>query len=234
MYEIKAFPYDGAVDADGHVLEPAWLWEHYLEDRYQERALRIGVDEDGLERLELDGRPSERTTKGFLGLLGAMGEQDPRPGPDRRYMDNIPYGAGDANERLALLEKEHLDAALLIRRLGCSGVRGHRRELSPGYTRAYNGGSPTSAESGGGRAVAILSCSIRRRGDELRRASPTVAAVGSWPRSRTQVGHGHPITTPVLRPRARCPDGVLPPLSRWVHARALDGFGRASQFTTTS
>jgi len=30
VYEIKAFPYDGAIDADGHVLEPAWLWEHYL------------------------------------------------------------------------------------------------------------------------------------------------------------------------------------------------------------
>jgi len=26
MYEIKRFPYDGAIDADGHVLEPAWLW----------------------------------------------------------------------------------------------------------------------------------------------------------------------------------------------------------------
>ena len=62
-YEIKRFPYDGTVDADGHVLEPAWLWEHYLDDRYQDKAMGIGVDERGLEFLQLDGKPSTRTIK---------------------------------------------------------------------------------------------------------------------------------------------------------------------------
>ncbi len=33
-YEIIRFPYDGTIDADGHVLEPAWLWEEYLEERF--------------------------------------------------------------------------------------------------------------------------------------------------------------------------------------------------------
>ncbi len=32
-YEIVRFPYSGAIDADGHVLEPATLWEDYLEER---------------------------------------------------------------------------------------------------------------------------------------------------------------------------------------------------------
>ena len=40
-YEIVRFPYDGTVDADGHLLEPAGLWEEYLEERYRDRALRI-------------------------------------------------------------------------------------------------------------------------------------------------------------------------------------------------
>ena len=30
-YEILRFPYPGTIDADGHVLEPADLWEDYLE-----------------------------------------------------------------------------------------------------------------------------------------------------------------------------------------------------------
>src|SRR5215212_2970781 len=107
-YEIKPFPYDGAVDADGHVLEPAWLWEEYLESKYADRAIRVEVDSDGLEYLSLDGRPSEKTVKGVLGLMGAMGDDTAVPGPDRKYMDNIPYGAADPNERLALLDKEHL------------------------------------------------------------------------------------------------------------------------------
>ena len=46
-YEIVRFPYDGTIDADGHVLEPATLWAEYLENQYQSRAMRIDVDEDG-------------------------------------------------------------------------------------------------------------------------------------------------------------------------------------------
>src|SRR5512143_2730992 len=106
MYEIKRFPYDGTVDADGHILEPAGLWEQYLERAYVDRALRIKADPDGLEYLEINGRPSERTVKGVLGLMGAMGDADARPSPERRYMDHIPYGAGNPVERLALLDQE--------------------------------------------------------------------------------------------------------------------------------
>lgn len=83
-YEIVRFPDGGTIDADGHVLEPADLWEDYLEARYRERALRIRVDEDGLEYLEIDGCKSERTNHGSLGMLGAMGELEARPSPDRR------------------------------------------------------------------------------------------------------------------------------------------------------
>jgi len=32
-YEIRKFPYDGTVDADGHILEPPDLWEHYREKK---------------------------------------------------------------------------------------------------------------------------------------------------------------------------------------------------------
>jgi len=113
MYEIKRFPHNGAVDADGHVLEPAWLWERYLERRYAERAIRIKTDGDGLEYLELNGQPSKRTVKGVLGLMGAMGDETAQPSPERRYMDHIPYGAGDAAERVALLDRERLEVALI-------------------------------------------------------------------------------------------------------------------------
>ena len=81
-YEIVRFPYDGTIDADGHVLEPATLWEEYLEARHRERALRIRVDDDGLEYLEIDGKPSERSNRGSLGLLGAMGDAAARPSPE--------------------------------------------------------------------------------------------------------------------------------------------------------
>ena len=59
---MKALPrleFDGAVDADGHILEPPDLWERYLEPAYRARALRIRRADNGLENLEIDGRPSK-------------------------------------------------------------------------------------------------------------------------------------------------------------------------------
>ena len=238
MYEIKAFPYDGAIDADGHVLEPAWLWEHYLEERYQERALRIGVDENGLERLELDGRPSERTTRGVLGLLGAMGEHDARPGPDRRYMDNIPYGAGDANERMALLEKEHLDAALLYPTIGllweCELTDA---ELSLAYTRAYNRWIADFCRESGGRLVAIAHLSLldpEGAADELRRAVAD-GCRGAFvaPFTHTRLAHGHPDHDVLWRTAVELdvPVAIHPTFEPvWCTPIRFDGFGRASEF----
>ena len=55
-YEIKRLPFGGAVDADGHVCEPANLWEDYLEARYKPRAIRVKRDKDGWEYVEADGR----------------------------------------------------------------------------------------------------------------------------------------------------------------------------------
>jgi uncharacterized protein len=52
-YEIKKFSHPGTIDADGHILEPPDLWENYLEQKYQHRALRIGVDDAGYEYLEI-------------------------------------------------------------------------------------------------------------------------------------------------------------------------------------
>ncbi len=138
-YEIVRFPHPGTIDADGHVLEPPSLWEDYLEERYKSRAMRIQVAEDGFEYLEINGKPSERTTHGSLGMLGAMGELDARPSPERRYADTIPFGAGDPGERIELLERENLEKAVLYPTLGllweCEVTD---PEITLAYQRAYN------------------------------------------------------------------------------------------------
>ena len=112
-YEIKRFPYDGTIDADGHVLEPPDLWETYLENEFKERALRIKVDDVGLEYLEINGTPSKFTSKGSLGIMGAMGEENLMPSPDRRYADSMPFGACNASDRISLMDQENLECVLL-------------------------------------------------------------------------------------------------------------------------
>ena len=153
-YEIKRFPYDGTIDADGHVLEPADLWENYLPDKYKHRAMRIALDDEGYEYLEIDGRPSRRSRKGSLGLLGAMGEEDQRPSPERRYSDSMPFGACDTRERLSLLDQENLDKSLLYPTLGLLWEwELTDPELSLAYATAYNRWIADFCRDSGGRLV---------------------------------------------------------------------------------
>jgi uncharacterized protein len=76
MHATKRLAHSGAVDADGHILEPPDLWERYLEPKYRDRALRIVWDENGLEELTIGGARSHMSRKGFPSTLGAMGAPD--------------------------------------------------------------------------------------------------------------------------------------------------------------
>jgi predicted TIM-barrel fold metal-dependent hydrolase len=132
----------GAVDADGHILEPPDLWERYLEPRHRDRALRIVLDERGLEELEIGGQRSAMSRRGFPSTLGAMGDPELgalRNDPARTYLGEAPYGSMDPKERLALLDAEGIDAVVLYTTIGLLWeAELDDPELSQAYTRAYN------------------------------------------------------------------------------------------------
>jgi predicted TIM-barrel fold metal-dependent hydrolase len=142
MHETKRLSFDGAVDADGHILEPPDLWETYLEPRYRDRALRIVRDDDGLEALEIGGKPSMMSRRGFPSTLGAMGDPDLRAmqlDPERTYLSEAPFGSMDPGERLEVLDAEGIDAAILYTTIGLLWeAELDDPELSQAYTRAYN------------------------------------------------------------------------------------------------
>jgi len=196
-YEIKRFPFDGTVDADGHILEPPDLWENYLEAKFKPRALRIGVDDDGFEYLEIDGNPSKRSRKGSLGLLGAMGDEDMRPRPDRRYADNMPFGSCDPDERVQLMEQENLDYCLLYPTIGLLWeVELTDPELSLAYCRAYNRWIADFCRNSGGRLVPIAQLTlldVEGSVAELKRAVKD-GVKGAWvnPFNHNRVIHGAP------------------------------------------
>ncbi len=195
-YQVQRFPFPGTIDADGHVLEPAWLWEQYLEARYRPRALRIRSDARGLEYLEIDGRPSERTHSGALGLMGAMGDQGARPGPDRRYMEQIPFGAGDPKQRLDLLDQEHLEKCVLYPTIGLLWeCELDDPELTLAYQRAYNRWIADFCRDSGGRLVPIAQLNLldpEAAATELERAVRDGCRGGFvCPFTHTKKPHGH-------------------------------------------
>ena len=143
MHVTQRLSFDGAVDADGHILEPPDLWETYLEPKYRDRALRLVPDEHGLEELEIGGARSKMSRKGFPSTLGAMGDPDlardaarPRTHLPRRSAVRQHGSRASASRcstprastpsvlytTIGLLWEAELDDA----------------ELSQAYTRAYN------------------------------------------------------------------------------------------------
>lgn len=211
-YEIKRFPYEGTVDADGHILEPPDLWETYLEEKYRARALRIQVDNDGYEYLEINGQPSKRSRKGSLGLLGAMGEENMRPSPDRRYADNFPFGASDARDRLSLMEQENLEYSLLYPTLGLLWeVELTDPELSLAYCRAYNRWIADFCRDSGGKLVPIAQLTlldVEGSVQELERAVKD-GCRGAWvnPFNHNRVIHGASAHDPLF---AKCVELDVP------------------------
>ena len=96
IHEAHRIAEDGAVDADGHILEPPDLWETYIDPAFRDRALRIVVDENGLEELEIDGQRSQMSRRGLPSTLGAMGAPDlaaMMKDPERTYLREAPYGS---------------------------------------------------------------------------------------------------------------------------------------------
>ncbi|MET1000316.1 MAG: hypothetical protein ABWZ15_00770, partial [Acidimicrobiia bacterium] len=93
MHATKQLSHPGAVDADGHILEPPDLWERYIDPQFRDRALRFIIDDNGLEALEIGGQPSIMSRRGFPSTLGAMGDPDLRAiqlDPERTYLDEAP------------------------------------------------------------------------------------------------------------------------------------------------
>jgi predicted TIM-barrel fold metal-dependent hydrolase len=203
VYRIR---WQGAVDADGHVLEPANLWDDFIEAKYRDRALRIARDRDGLEYLEIGGAPSKMTRKGYPATLGRMGERELEvftPSPDKTYMANAPYGAMDATERLALLDAEGLDAAVLYPTLGILWeAELEDIELSQAYCRAYNRWIAEFCRNSNGRLIPIAHLSLgdpQAAAIELRRAVKD-GCRGAFvvPFTITRKAHGDPAHDPVF------------------------------------
>ncbi|MGI9432875.1 MAG: amidohydrolase family protein [Myxococcota bacterium] len=178
----------GAIDGDGHVLEPPDLWERYCDPGELDKALAIRKDEDGLEYLDLAGTPSKLIRKGFpagLGLMDRLGghvlEREPKTGSP--YLDNAPLGAMDPKERIQRIEMENIERVLLYPTLGVLWVAEVEDEtiVQPNL-RAYNRFILEFCEGSGGRLLPVAQLSL---GDvesaerELRRVA-AAGATGVW------------------------------------------------------
>lgn len=240
---LPRLAHGGAVDADGHVLEPPDLWERYLEPRYRARALRMRKDEGGSEYLEIDGRPSKLVRNNMPLGLGAMdrwaGIVMEREPTGLGYVDNAPLGGMDPKERLARLDLENIERAFIYPTLGVLWVaEAEDEDLTQAYLRAYNRWIVDFCADSGGRLIPIAQLSL---GDpeaaerELRRvAGAGVPGVWVPPFVVNRKSVGHPDHHRVFAAAAELglPLGIHPAFEpRWAApGRSADMTGFRSTF----
>ena len=196
--QIQKLTFTGAVDADGHILEDATLWDRYIEAKYKPVALRVRLDDKGLEYLEVAGKPSKIFSGGRLGGLSAMGTKRGEKWQDRpTYGSMAPFGAMDAKERVKRIEAEGLAAAFLYPTLSLLyETETEDADLAQAYTRAYNRWVVDFCSDSGGKLIPIAHLSL---GDPAAAARELERAVkdgckGGWVCQfvMTRKPHAHP------------------------------------------
>lgn len=152
------------IDADSHVLEPADLWERYLEPRYRDRAIRI-VETDGVEQLIMGG---EVVMAGNLvGLGGVHLDRTSMFTGGLRYQDGCPPASYDPAARVALYEEWGVDAGLVFPTIGILPFPAQDQELVSAYCRAYNRWQADFSAATGGRAMAVAHLNLADLGEAI-------------------------------------------------------------------
>ncbi len=203
MKELPRLRYPGAIDADGHVLEPPDMWERYCDPGDRDVAMAILRDDDGLEYLDLGGgRPSKIIRKGYPSgvgymdrLAGIIYEREPRTGSP--YVDDAPLGAMDAKERLQRLDMENIERAILYPSLSVLwGAEVEDESVVQPNLRAYNRWIVDFCSDSNGRLIPVAQLSlgdVEAAEKELRRAAAE-GVKGVWvpPFTTTRIPLGDP------------------------------------------
>jgi len=129
------------IDADGHVLEPANLWQEYIDPKFREKAPRLIELDNGAEQFWFCDEYSAGNGITKLGLAGAMGardgEVDAVASLGQSYAEGHP-GGFDPHARIPDMDKELLDAAFLYPTMGLFLDTVRDPDQANANARAYN------------------------------------------------------------------------------------------------
>jgi predicted TIM-barrel fold metal-dependent hydrolase len=100
------------IDADGHVAEPSVVWLEYTDPAFRDRVIQVRPNADGPDDLWIDGA---NLTSGSLNVAATCipgGLADAEISRRARWSD-VPRSAFDPQARLALMDEEGIDVAVL-------------------------------------------------------------------------------------------------------------------------
>lgn len=124
------------VDADGHILEPVDLWQRYLEEKeLLPLAPTFYTDQEGNQQFMLEGKTYPR---GPLGVGGRNAGQPVSPEMQQQRWEDQQPGGFDPHKRIADLDSEGIDVAVLFPTIGLRFCGLDDAQLATALCRAYN------------------------------------------------------------------------------------------------
>ncbi len=198
--QIDTLNFRGAVDADGHILEAPDLWETYCDPKYRSTAIRLKVDDQGMDYMEICGKPSRVNRGGAFASVGSMGQVTREKGEVNRcqhYGDEFLLGAMDAKQRMQRLDLEGLDAAIIYPSLDLVWeTECEDADYAQAMCQAYNRWIVDWCSDSGGRLIPVAHLSLgdpHAAAKELERAVKA-GCKGGWVVQfvMTRKPHAHP------------------------------------------
>jgi uncharacterized protein len=123
------------IDCDAHVLEPATLWQEYLEPPFRDRAIRIEV-RDGMEQLIIG---EQVVLQGVVaGLGGAEADKADVFGGKLTYLHDNPPDTFDPHARAARMDEWGISTSVVFPTIGILPFPTDDLDLASAYCRAYN------------------------------------------------------------------------------------------------
>ncbi len=170
------------IDADGHVLEPEDLWERELPGSLRDRGFRIRWNPaTEQEEVFLDGELI--LPVGLVGV-GLAGHPFTDVGKGVRYRDLIP-GGFDPGKRLADMDRERIDVAVLYPSVGLFLETARDPVLAEACCRVYNDWLADFCRRDPGRLVGVAGIpmqDVHAAVRELRRAVGELGMRGAFVR----------------------------------------------------
>jgi predicted TIM-barrel fold metal-dependent hydrolase len=142
----------GVVDCDAHILEPADLWQRYLEPKYRDRAIRVETV-DGVEKLIIGERV---VLEGVVaGLGGAEANKAELFSGQLSYANDNPKDSYDPVARAARMDAWGVDVSVVFPTIGILPFPTEDQDLASAYCRAYNTWMTEFCEAAPGRFAPI-------------------------------------------------------------------------------
>ena len=148
-------------------MEPANLWEEYLDPEFRDRAIRIETN-DGIESLIIG---EEVVLQGVLAGLGGA-NLGPKQAfvPGKTYSDGCPPASYEPKARAEMLDEWGVQMGVLFPTIGILPFPTEDNKLANAYCRAYNRWQTEFAAAAPNRVVPIATvnwCDVEEAAKEL-------------------------------------------------------------------